>query len=354
MPFVVLGNFASGTHQVETSPDGITWTSHATPSDPSGGFALCFGNGRYVAVCFAPNGTTSIAMTSTDGVTWASHSIPQPNAQYNGVTWSAALGLFVAIDTVDGTSAFVITSPDGANWTQSATITQGATGVGLLTSICAGPSLLVAVSDSSASGKVVATSPDGVTWTNRLGAGTGKDWNAVTFGGGQFVAVCSTSTSHQIMTSPDGITWTLQVTPTPRQEWFGLCFGNGLYVAVGNPPTGPQTSQIMTSPDGVTWTKQTTPAGTLPLTGVFFGNAEYLAVGFGTGGNNVLTSPDGVTWTLQTSAIPDLLQAVVFGPASPSPTFGSIKITFRGVKRTKCKRDAELVQMPEVPHAEWE
>lgn len=144
--FTVLADAASGTKQIETSPDGITWIARSSPTDPNGGFAIAFGAGVFVALCLDSGGSTFIAMTSPDGVSWTSHAIPQPNGTaYNGVICSSALGLFVGIDAGNETSALVITSPDGTTWTHSATISQDT--ANFFQSITASPSLLVAVTD---------------------------------------------------------------------------------------------------------------------------------------------------------------------------------------------------------------
>jgi hypothetical protein len=329
MPFVALAEFATGIKQVQTSNDAIAWVARSSPTDSNGGFSIVFGAGVFVALCFAADGHTWISIVSSDGgVTWSSHAVPQPNGvEYKALTYHAGLGLFVAVDSGNGTSAKVITSPDGVTWVQTASILQGADSQ-LYEAVTSGPGLLVAVGDDSASHKVVATSPDGTTWTVRLGAGVGKDWNAVCFGGGQYVAVTGTSADHQVMTSPDGFTWALQVTPTPRQFWNGVCFGAGLYVAVGTVPSGTVASKVMTSPDGITWTMQTPPAGTLALQNVIFANGLFVAVGSGSAGANVITSPDGIVWTLQTSAIPNALQAVAFGGPVVLPV--DLVINFQG------------------------
>lgn len=325
--FTVLGDAASGTKQIETSPDGITWTARSSPTDSNGGFAIAFGAGVFVALCLDSTGSTFIAMSSPDGISWTSHAIPQPNGvAYNGVVYSSALGLFVGIDAGNGTSALVITSPDGTTWTHSATISQDT--ANFFQGITASSSLLVAVTDDGPTHDVVATSSDAATWTMRLGSGTGKDWNAVVFAAGQFVAVTGTTLDHQVMTSPDGSTWTLQVTPT-RQTWLAITYGNGLYVAAGVSPSAPSRPQIMTSPDGITWTLRTLPTVTLALHGIAYGNGLFVAVGYGSAGQNVLTSPDGITWTLRSSGIPDTLQAVAFGGANPT----KLEISLMGTKR---------------------
>jgi len=320
MPFVALGNFSSGANQVESSPDGVTWTLRASPTDPSGGFALTFALSTFVALCFDAGGSTQIAMTSPDGAAWTGYAIPQPNSEFVAVCFSAPLGLFVAIDDATFGGAVVVTSPDGTVWTQTATVVTGGNSFQSICAGPAGPSALVAVG----SGAMVATSPDGVTWTPQAVPGPVRDWSAVCFANGQFVALASSGLNHQAMTSPDGVTWTPQVTPVtvPRVSWLGIAYGAGLYVAVGSPnsPPTPVQPAVMTSPDGITWTRQVAPVVVVDtgLHSVVWSGTEFVAVGYSSGGGqNVLTSPDGIAWTLQTSQIPDTVQVVAFGLGIP-------------------------------------
>src|SRR5437763_1585510 len=125
MSFAALANASAAAPQLESSADGITWTAWASATDHHGGLCITFGIGLFVALCLAADGNTSIALTSPDGVVWTQHAVPQPNVEYSGVTYSADLKLFVAIDSGNGTNAKVITSPDGATWTLAATIPQG-------------------------------------------------------------------------------------------------------------------------------------------------------------------------------------------------------------------------------------
>ena len=75
---------------------------------------------------------------------------------------------------------------------------------------------------NSGSGDRVMTSSDGITWTSRSSA-TDNAWNAVTYGGGKFVAVAGTGSGDRVMTSPDGITWTSR--STTNSDWRSLAYG---------------------------------------------------------------------------------------------------------------------------------
>ena len=159
----------------------------------------------------------------------------------------------------------------GSNWT--ATLRFDA-----LSAVAYGAGLHVAV---GADGTIL-TSPDGVTW-NRRDSGTTATLNAITWGGGQFVAVGSGT----ILTSPDGVTWTPRDSGTALK---GISWGGGQFVVAGSRGT------ILTSLDGVTWTKRDSGT-TADLTAITWSGSQFVAVG-----GTVLTSPDGVTWTVITAA----------------------------------------------------
>ncbi len=166
-----------------------------------------------------------------------------------------------------------------------------------LLSVAAGPSLFVAVGDKG----TIRTSPDGSTWTVRNSgpittggrggtttAASTADLQAVTYGGGQFVAVGDNGT---ILTSPDGLTWTPRTSGTTF-TLFAVTYGNGRYVAVGG------NDAVCTSPDGVTWTARS--AGlSANLLCVAYGADLFVMAGGGAPG--IYSSTDGVTWTLRES-----------------------------------------------------
>jgi hypothetical protein len=82
-----------------------------------------------------------------------------------------------------------------------------------------------------------ACSPGSSPWTPRT-SGTSRALWAVTYGGGQFVAVGSGGT---IRTSPDGVSWTSQTSGT-SSGLYSIAYGGGQFVAVGDAGT------ILTSP----------------------------------------------------------------------------------------------------------
>lgn len=197
---------------VNTSPDGLTWTSR-TPAANLWWQDITFGNGLFVAV--AQTGTGNRVMTSPNGINWTSRTTPM-NADFKGVAYGN--GVFVAVSTggVGVTGGNVMTSPDGITWTQR-NLTWGALAVHF------------------AEGKFTTGyyySTDGITWNtsninfNPLG---------ITYGNGYFVAV-SNSGANRIHYSTDAITWTATASPT-LNTYQDVTFGENTFVSVADTGT---------------------------------------------------------------------------------------------------------------------
>jgi hypothetical protein len=257
---------ASGSaNRVMTSPDGISWTSHAAAEDNSW-YSVAYGNGTFVAV--AQDGTHRV-MTSPDGVTWAAQTAAEAN-QWRAVTFGN--GLFVAV-SVDGANR-IMTSPDGVTWTPVAAPENNA-----WRAITYGGGQFVAVSTNGTN--QVMTSADGVTW-NAYAAAAANSWFSVTYGNGKYVAVSYDGT-QQVMTSPDGQNWTMQ-TQAETTTWRAITYGNGLFVALADSGT----NLIMTSPDGVNWSGKAAPDSSTWI-GVTFGAGTFVGVA-NTGTNRIMTT----------------------------------------------------------------
>jgi hypothetical protein len=102
----------------------------------------------FCAVASSTTGTYFI-MTSPDGANWTSQS--SPASQVWGTTgagpsvcWSASFGLFCAVDyRISGNATWqVITSPDGINWTGERVPTTGTLISKALTCCCASDTII--------------------------------------------------------------------------------------------------------------------------------------------------------------------------------------------------------------------
>lgn len=190
----------SSTHDVATSPDGITWTAQPNALNTPGHWnSIAYGSGKFVAVGWTANPIGgNLCATSADGITWVGN---------GGIPWSRwtkviyAGGQFVAI-TNQNTAPYnevCATSPDGITWT-SRIITQ------VMDYIAYGNGVYVAMG-----GYFVYTSPDAITWTYRsYNSPTGLGSGPVAFGAGKFIALTNPSGTANTgtYTSTDGITWT--------------------------------------------------------------------------------------------------------------------------------------------------
>ena len=286
------GNYTGFSTGVINTP----WTPRTQPGIKNWS-SIAYGNGKYVAVADTSTGTNEI-MTSPDGITWTNQSTPPANRKWDGITFGN--GLFVAVSRDGTTNNCVMYSTDGVNWSTGSSNLSGIPAASEWRAVTYGNGLYVAVAScpgGSCPSKGVMTSPDGRNWTGRTTSGSlAKSWQNVTYGNGLFVAVSSDYLSNNIMTSPDGITWTIRTVPGPH-TWYGVTYGNGLYVAVAHDNA---TYDVVTSPDGITWTARAGAATSL-WQSVAYGNGQFVAVadagGATTPANAIMISPDGITWS---------------------------------------------------------
>lgn len=248
-------NDASG-GAVMTSPDGITWTAHTSPTQGLRG------------VCWSPDlsllvavGSAGAVVTSTNGTSWTARTSPSV-ADFYSVCWSPALSLFIAVGIVTGIESQVITSPDGVNWTA-----QTAATANNWFSVCWSPELSL------------------------------------------FCAVAASGIGNRVMTSPDGANWQAQVSPSDI-EWSGVCWSPELLTFCGIAD-----GKAMLSTDGAAWTLYDIPdtgGHGLGAAKVVWSTELRLFTTVGTYG--VATSQDGQTWTLRTAASSNSWVDVVWSP----------------------------------------
>jgi hypothetical protein len=211
----------------------------------------------------------------------------------NGIAFNANASspLYVVVGDAAAAPATILTSIDGVTWT-------AATAVGTSTSLNAvtfGGGLWVAVG-SGASGQNIQTSTTGTTgWTLRT-SGLGGALTCVAYNGTNlYVAAGSVSGALNYATSPDGVTWTAGLISAGVPTVVALNYVNSLWVAA---ITNTSTIEIWTSSNGTTWTQRYTSAAGGAMSGVAYGNGLYVVCGVdGSGNGNVWTSPDGITWT---------------------------------------------------------
>jgi hypothetical protein len=246
-----------------SSPNGAAWTSVTGGLPAFDGWAVAFGDGKFVAM--SPYGGVE---TSTNGSTWTTDATPPSNPNQDNWKLGFSDGEFVALGVND---TLVATSSNGTTWTTS-TLPVAADW-----SSIAGNGAGTFVATSFTSTAVVSTN-NGASWTAvTLPSG---EWVSVAFGDGEFVAVTNTG----FASSTNGTTWAAGTLPVGNQ-WSSVAFGDGEFVV-----SAESTGEVALSANGTTWSSAAVPNATTdnPVM-IAFGNGQFVEV-FGDGSSaEVLT-----------------------------------------------------------------
>ena len=279
--FVVIAYSEGSSIRVMTSPDGITWTSRASPSN--GWVRVCWSPERMLFVAVAVDGTNRV-MTSPNGITWTGRASSNESSSWYFVCWSKERSLFVAV--ANGGTSRVMTSPDGISWTGRVSSNETNT----WNSVCWSPQLGLFVAVAYSGTNSVMTSPNGITWTGQTSANDANQWYDVCWSPelGLFVAVATEGGTDRVMTSPNGTTWTGR--SVSSNGWQSVCWSPelGIFVAVGRYGASPR---VMYSFDGITWTGRTSSNETNNWLSVCWSPERGIFVAVASGGTNrVMTS----------------------------------------------------------------
>ena len=159
------------TSDIMTSPDGQTWTSHASPEGYGGWKSVCWSPELSMFCAVGYTYATFDIITSTDGANWTGYTAPS-QSHWGSVCWSPQLSKFCAVGWSQSYSYDVMLSSDGINWTGYQSTNSQYT---YWLSVCWSPelSLFCAVGDNGIDGSGypnlnanIMTSPDGVNWTS--------------------------------------------------------------------------------------------------------------------------------------------------------------------------------------------
>ena len=171
----------------------------------------------------------------------------------NGICWAGVLGLFVIVTSAGPTtSARVLTSPDGINWTARSLPDTGIA----LNSVCwsSDRGLLVAVGDNNA----VYTSPDAVNWTKANAPATSKNWRFIAWAGGAIQKFCmiagnaSGNNDYAYCSDPTSATWSQKSLTGSAYDWQSIAYSPGLDMLM---VVGGNTGVIARSTDGLNYTQ---------------------------------------------------------------------------------------------------
>lgn len=286
--FVAVGH--QGQRLISTN--GIDWSNLQTGKEGEVYRAVYFGNGRYVAV--GTYGGNNIFAASSDGVTWQTFS---KDAHYS--TYIRGLGFgnggFIALGgdpgSVGDSKPFIMTSKDGAAWTDATPIQ----GKNILRRITFGNGLFVGVGDRG----LCSMSKDGRDWTDAANVKAVDTLIDVAFGNGVFVGV---GLNGLRMTTRDGVTWTPPVRGEEGEHLNTIVWAADRFVAIGMGVT-------YSSADGSEWKRQENKDA--PLTAAF---GKGVFVGSNWKGR-LLFSKDAVTWR-EVYKSEDHFEAVAFGAGS--------------------------------------
>jgi hypothetical protein len=209
--FIWVGQKGAATGaEIQTSPDGITWTARTpTGMTASGDLAeaICYDPYDQVNIVVGGSGTTGKIIRSTNGTTWAAATTVVTASQYHAVA-ADGNGMLVAVGYLStGPNSIIAYSTDtGLTWTAA----TGVTGTGHIYSVCydAGSATWYACGQDG-----ILSSSNGVAWSYGVDPESlGLDMHAIAAdGNGIIVALAPnpSATDLVFVTSDGGTTWHL-------------------------------------------------------------------------------------------------------------------------------------------------
>ena len=211
--WIAVGSFPTTSNYYRSTDNGQTWTLQNFGSVLNGEAVAGVGAGLAVIV------TNSLTYyTTTNGSTFTTRTFP---SNPGGVTGFRRIehvnGLYIAMEL--SLSRYIMTSPDGVNWTVR-DVSLGVPSGGSFKGISFGNGLWVIVCDSAA---VYFTSTDLVTWTRRT-LPASRRWTGISYISDRWVAIVDADTAGQNIkaVSTDGINWVESTFTTSAARWSGL------------------------------------------------------------------------------------------------------------------------------------
>ena len=259
------------------------WIKNTTTM--SGASDIAFGHGKYCAVTTSGNKRIWV---STDGNSWAAlgQSVPSNNPFNSKQLMSVNFANNMFLITANSNKFYVSVGTTMQNWDE-VSVSLGATWV----DAAYGPGKgWVAVSNS---GQAMRGSADGQTWVST--SIPNRQFEAVTYGGGKFVAVASNGVSRAFW-SADGNIWNtvaMSDTSLNNNAWTDVHYANGRFVAVAKSSSGNQ-KRFMYSTDGEEWTG-VADSQLQPWSSITYGSGYFMAVANGT--SKAVFSRNGTVWT---------------------------------------------------------
>jgi photosystem II stability/assembly factor-like uncharacterized protein len=293
--------------RIASADGGKTWQPQQVGKEGEVYRAVAFGNGRFVAV--GSFGGKNIIAATADGAKW---DLTTKDGQYRffirglgfgGNATPDAKGFFLGIGgdpgSVGGSAPFVVTSTDGATWSDFTPIA----GKHILRRIAwggQGGGRFVGVGDRGRR----ATSKDGKTWEDPPNTKAIDTLVDVAYGGAEGKGLFVGVGLHGLrMTSPDGLKWSDRIPGEEGEHLNSVVWTGDRFVAVGAGAT-------YLSPDGVKWERRPNKdAPTAVAHGKIAGEDVFVGASYK---GRLLRSPDGVAWE-QTYKGEHHFEAVAFG-----------------------------------------
>lgn len=240
------GNSTANFIAIQSSVDGITWTSRTVPENTSGtlsGVTVAYGAGRFVAGSIQDTVSARPLRISTNGTTWTNNNITALSGTYGVDSINFSDGLFTAILTLDpvawtfgrrGGNNFSY-STDGLTWTARTNLVGTNS---MLTSVY-GNGIFMVAGDSSG---IIARSTDSVTWTSVIAVATTLNYTSLTYDSTQDIYISTlagSNTSQQdryILYSVDkGVSWSFANNNIRLEIIRDFIKSNNEYIAAGDP-----------------------------------------------------------------------------------------------------------------------
>jgi hypothetical protein len=256
----LAGGTASGT-KIAYSSDGSTWTNSTSGASAFTTNCKCFAwNGtKWIA---GGSGTNQLA-SSTNGITWTglgnSFFVTGCNAiAYNGSLWVAG--------GTSNTGAIIIYSSNGTSWSTGMTVANN-----ILNTMCNciawnGSNLWVAGGQST---RQLSFSSDGISWSSATSGSTifGTQCRSVAYGNGKWVAGGGTSVS--LAYSTDGKNWIASTNGLSIiSDCYSVSWNNSYWLATGG-------GVIALSYDGINWINRSSTTITTPYSLVSRYNSAF-------------------------------------------------------------------------------
>jgi len=258
--YLIGGSTTFAPQKLYKSPDGIVWTQVVTTNFSTGGTPrkIVYSPELAMFICVRTPGSFSDGIKySYDGVNWVD---VVGSADFRAAIWIKELGLFI----VGG--ALVWVSSDGINWNNTATATSG------VTDFAWSPSLGRVVLTSSSSSYSYRTwySTNGTTWTNG-GIFTSASFPCYSIAWSPTLGKFAVGSGNQMWISSDGIFWGTFSYSVPFDARSTIWAGDKFITANGD-GSSPLTD-IATSVNGTTWLTHSSNSGT--------GGGSFGGIGYG-------------------------------------------------------------------------